>query len=71
MQISDMNLAFVESDSILDPMTPHSSMFRARVRVRVRVILTRILIGTTHGTRAMECKSSGTIRNTVMDSTLV
>ena len=26
MQISDMNLAFVESDSILDPMPPHSSM---------------------------------------------
>ena len=26
MQISDMNLAFVESDSILDPITPPSSM---------------------------------------------
>jgi hypothetical protein len=30
MQISDMNLAFVESDSILDPMTPHSSMSAIR-----------------------------------------
>ena len=44
MQISDMDLAFVESDSILDPVTPHSSMsgicksnFRVRVRVRVGV----------------------------------
>ena len=26
MQISDMTLAFVESDSILDPVTPHSSI---------------------------------------------
>ena len=30
MQFSDMNLVFVESDSILDPVTPHSSMSAIR-----------------------------------------
>ena len=30
MEISDMNLAFAEFDSILDPMTPHSSMSAIR-----------------------------------------